>query len=156
MFTTKRKYFVHLLKKVQTRHCSQRKMVLPSKCTPPKKCSLQIAHPFKKCSPVGAHFPVPRKCSPQTAHLIRKCSPESMQQCKVHRNSRAYTVNAVHTHTLKRVPSQKCSLHCSVLTLIKVLSRTCSLHSTHCSPPEKCSPISPHTCQKCSPKSAHP
>ena len=111
-----------------TRHCSPRKIVLSSKCTTPKKCSLQIAHPFKKCSPVGAHFPVPRKCSPQTAHLIRKCSPESMQQCKVHRNSRAYTVNAVHTHTLKRVPSQiahpfkKCSpysserAHCTVLT----------------------------------------
>ena len=43
-------------------------------------------------------------------------------------------MNAVRTHTLKRVPSQKCSLHFSVLTPIKVHSRTCSLHSAS-SPP---------------------
>ena len=143
-----------------TRHCSPRKIVLSSKCTTPKKCSLQIAHPFKKCS-----LPSPQKmlASLESA-LMKVCNNAQFTE-----NSTAYTVNAVHTHTLKRVPSQKCSLHYSVRTLIKVHSRTCSIQSAHCSPPpsrkmlsQKSSPLSKVLAQKCSPlencspQNAHP
>ena len=85
-----------------------------------------------------------RRCSlPSPQKVLTSLESAPLKVCnnaQFTENSAAYTVSAVHTHTLKRVPSQKCSLHYSVLTPIKVHSRTCSMHSAHCSPPEKCSP----------------
>ena len=79
-----------------------------------------------------------RRCSlPSPQKVLTSLESAPLKVCnnaQFTENSTAYTVNAVHTHTLKRVPSQKCSLHYSVLTLIKVHSRTCSLHSAS-SPP---------------------
>ena len=115
-----------------------------------------------------------RRCSlPSPQKVLTSLESAPLKVCnnaQFTENSTAYTVNAVHTHTLKRVPSQKCSLHYSVLTLIKVHSRTCSLHSGHCSPhppsrkmlSQKSSPLSKVLAQKCSPlencspQNAHP
>ena len=149
---TKSVYFKMLtpLKSAHTLVLTSRK-VLFSNCSCSDSTPLKVLR-FQKCT------------------LLRLLSPKRYFPYAVHRPQYSVTQHVLCTsRPLKRVPSQKCSL----LTLIKVVSWMCLLHSAHYSPPEKCfqkcSPQSAHhsksalrkgrkvvTPQKCSPRSAHP